>query len=71
MAAWRRKTLGYICENWEPQRRTVFKRGVCDSKLFRKQTARILKYRTNVNGTVKWFFREYFETIGKFPLRDF
>ena len=34
-------------------------------------TARILKYRTNVNGTVKWFFREYFETIGRFPLRDF
>ena len=34
-------------------------------------TARILEYRTNVNGTVKWFFREYFETIGRFPLRDF
>ena len=28
-------------------------------------TARILEYRTNVNGTVKWFFREYFETIGR------
>ena len=34
-------------------------------------TARILEYRTNVNGTVKWFFREYFETIGRFSLRDF
>ena len=29
-------------------------------------TARILEYRTNVNGTVKWFLREYFETIGRF-----
>ena len=34
-------------------------------------TARILEYRTNVNGTVKWFFRDYFETIGRFSLRDF
>ena len=31
-------------------------------------TARILEYRTNVNGTVKWFLREYFETIGRFSL---
>ena len=25
----------------------------------------------NENGTVKWFFHEYFETIGRFSLRDF
>ena len=34
-------------------------------------TARILEYRTNVNRTFKWIFPEYFETIGRFPLRDF
>ena len=34
-------------------------------------TARILEYGTNVNGTVKCFFREYFETIGRFSSRDF
>ena len=34
-------------------------------------TERNLECRTNVNGTVKWFFREQFETIGKFSLRDF
>ena len=34
-------------------------------------TARILEYRANVNCTVKWFFREYFETTGRFSLRDF
>ena len=34
-------------------------------------TASVLEYRTNVNGTVKWFFREYFETNGRFSLCDF
>ena len=34
-------------------------------------TARILKYRTRLNETVKCFFREYFETIGRLSLRDF
>ena len=34
-------------------------------------TARILEYRTNVNGTVKWFFRDYSETNEGFFLRDF
>ena len=48
MAAWRRKTLGNILWKLEPRRRTALKRNVYDSKLFRK--ARILEYRTNVNG---------------------
>ena len=34
-------------------------------------TARILEYRTNVNGMVKWFFRGYFEAIRRFSLHDF
>ena len=48
MTAWRRKTLGYILRKLKPRGRTALKRSVYDSKLFRK--ARILEYRTNVNG---------------------
>ena len=53
MAAWRRKTLGYICcENWSLEGELRSNGASMTQNCLENTTARILEYRTNVNGTV-------------------
>ena len=60
------KCWDIFCENWEPRRQTALKLASTTQNCLENATVRILEYRTNVNGTVKWFFHEYFETTGRF-----
>ena len=65
------KRWDIFCENWSLEGELRSKGASTTQNCLENTTARILEYRTNVNGTVKWFFRGYFETIGRFSLRDF
>ena len=65
------KRWDIFCKNWSLEGE-LHSNGVSTTEnCLKNTTARILEYRTNVNGTVKWFFRDYFETIGRLSLRDF
>ena len=60
-----------LCENWSLDGELRSNGASTTQNCLLNTKARILEYSTNVNGTVKWFFRDYFETIGRFSLRDF
>ena len=65
------KRWDIFCENWSFEGELRSNGASTTQNCLENTTARILEYRTNVNGTVKWFFRDYFETIGRFSFRDF
>ena len=65
------KRWDIFCENWSLEGELRSNGACMTQNCLENTTARILEYRTNVNGTVKWFFRDYFETVGRFSLRDF
>ena len=65
------KRWDIFCENWNLKGELRSNGASTTQNCLENTTASILEQRTNVNGTVKWFFRDPFETIGRFSLRDF
>ena len=60
-----------FCKNWSLEVELRSNGASTTQNCLENTTAHKLEYRTNVNGTVKWFFRDYFETNGRFSLCDF
>ena len=60
------KRWDIFCENWSLKGKLHSNRAFTTQNCLKNTTARILEYRTNVNGTVKWFFGDYFETMQRF-----
>ena len=65
------KRWDIFCENWSLEGELCSNGASTTQSCLENTTACILEYRTNVNRTVKCFFRDYFETIGRLSLRDF
>ena len=60
------KCWDIVCENWSLEGKLRSNGASTTQNCLENTTARTWNI-----GQVKWFFRDYFETLGRFSLRDF